>query len=232
VLFDTNQATLIEYPGGLGGTYAIPASVTSIGEFAFASCSGLTNVTLSDNVTNIGDGAFEDCAGLTAVTIPALVTNIGSFAFFDCTGLTNFTLPASVTNIGDYAFSYCSGLTSLYFNGNAPGADSTLFVNAGNVTVYYLPAATGWSSPFAGRPAVLWDPLIQAGDANFGVRSNQFGFDITGPTNLLVVVQASTNLAAPVWTPLQSVTLTNGMFYFSEPVQTNAAGRFYSLGLP
>ncbi|HUD84324.1 MAG TPA: leucine-rich repeat domain-containing protein [Candidatus Saccharimonadales bacterium] len=232
VLFDTNQATLIEYPGGLGGTYAIPASVTSIGEFAFASCSGLTNVTLSDNVTNIGDGAFEDCAGLTAVTIPAMVTNIGSFAFFDCTGLTNFTLPASVTNIGDYAFSYCSGLTSLYFNGNAPGADSTLFVNAGNVTVYYLPAATGWSSPFAGRPAVLWDPLIQAGDANFGVRSNQFGFDITGPTNLLVVVQASTNLAAPVWTPLQSVTLTNGLFYFSEPVQTNAAGRFYSLGLP
>jgi len=232
VLFDTNQSTLIEYPGGLGGPYAIPGSVTSIGEFAFASCAGLTGITLSKSVTNIGAGAFEDCAGLTGLTIPALVTSIGSFAFFDCTGLTNITIPASVTNIGNRAFSYCSSLTSLYFDGNAPSADSTLFADDGNVTVYYLPGATGWTSPLAGHPPVLWNPMIQAGDANFGVRSNQFGFDITGPTNLIVVVEASTNLAVPVWTPLQTVALSNGLFYFSEPVQTNTAGRFYSLGLP
>jgi hypothetical protein len=232
VLFDTNQATLFEYPGGLGGTYAMPGSVTAIGEFAFASCSGLTGVTLSASVTNIGDGAFEDCPSLTGVTIPVLVASIGSFAFFDCTGLTSITIPGGVTNIGDYAFYDCSSLTSLYFVGNAPGADSTVFLNAGNVTVYYLPGASGWSSPFAGRLAVLWDPLIQAGDANFGVRSNQFGFDITGPTNLVVVVEASADLAATLWTPLQTVTLTNGLFYFSEPMQTNAASRFYSLGLP
>src|SRR5271169_3370866 len=35
VLFDKSQATLIEYPGGLGGSYTIPDSVTSIGEDAF-----------------------------------------------------------------------------------------------------------------------------------------------------------------------------------------------------
>jgi hypothetical protein len=232
VLLDTNQVTLIEYPGELGGNYLVPASVTSIGDFAFASCVGLTGVTLSDSVTNIGDGAFENCPSLTSVTISPAVTAIGSFAFFDCAGLAAIAIPASVTNIGDYAFSYCSSLTSIYFNGNAPNADSTLFANAGNVTVYYLPGTTGWSSPFAGRTPILWSAVIQSSDANFGVRSNQFGFDITGPTNLVVVVEASTNLAAAVWTPLQTVTLTNGLFYFSEPLQSNTAARFYSLGLP
>jgi hypothetical protein len=232
VLFDTNQTTLIEYPGGLGGSYATPAGVTSIGEFAFASCAGLTAVTLSESVTNIATGAFEDCPSLTSVNLPAAIASIGSFAFFDCAGLTNFTIPASVTNLGDYAFSYCSSLTAVYFDANAPAADSTLFANSGNVTVYYLPGATGWSTLFAGRPTVVWDPQIQAADSNFGVRSNLFGFDITGPSNLVVVVEASTNLAAPDWAPLQTVTLSNGLFYFSEPLQTNAVARFYSLGPP
>ena len=39
-------------------------------------------------------------------------------------------------------------------------------------------------------------------------------------------------LACPVWTPLRTVTLTNGSFYFSEPLQTNTPARFYGLGLP
>ena len=42
-----------------------------------------------------------------------------------CSGLTSVTIPASVTSIGDYAFYGCTGLTSVYFQGNAPTADST-----------------------------------------------------------------------------------------------------------
>ena len=91
-----------------------------------------------------------------------------------------------------------------------------MFYSSDNVTVYYLPGTTGWSTTFAGLPAVLWNPLIQTGDASFGVQNNQFGFDITGAANLTVVVEACTNLASPVWTPLQTVTLTNGLFYFSD----------------
>jgi len=93
-------------------------------------------------------------------------------------------------------------------------------------TIYYLPGTTGWSNTFSGRPTVLWNPQIQAGGASFGVQSNRFGFNITGTSNIPMVVEACTNLASPVWTPLQSLTLTNGLVYFSEPLQTNSSGRY------
>ena len=50
--------------------------VTSIGEYAFEYCSGLTSVTIPDSVTSINKWAFYDCSGLTSVTIPDSVTSI------------------------------------------------------------------------------------------------------------------------------------------------------------
>ena len=38
VLFNQNQTTLIQYPGGLVGSYTIPNGVISIGGEAFARC--------------------------------------------------------------------------------------------------------------------------------------------------------------------------------------------------
>jgi hypothetical protein len=80
---------------------------------------------------------------------------------------------------------------------------------------------------------VLWNPQIQAGGTNFGVQNNQFGFTITNgsTTNIPIVVEACTNLASPVWIPLQTLTLSNS-FYFSDPQWTNYFARFYGLGFP
>ena len=91
----------------------IPNSVTSIGERAFSSCSGLTSITISNSVTSIGEYAFCLCTGLTSITIPNSVTSIGNGAFTSCTGLTSITIPNSVTSIGSSAFDGCSGLTSV-----------------------------------------------------------------------------------------------------------------------
>jgi hypothetical protein len=108
-----------------------------------------------------------------------------------------------------------------------------LFNGDDNVSVYYLPGTKGWSSPFAGGlPPVPWNAQMQTGGASFGVRTNRFGFNITGNSGLVVVVQTCTNLVNPVWSPLQTITLTGSPVYFSDPAWTNYPRRFYGLGVP
>jgi hypothetical protein len=116
--------------------------------------------------------------------------------------------------------------------GNAPTIPASSPPFNADETIYYLPGTTGWSNTFSGRLAVLWNPQIHGSGASFGVQNNQFGFHITGSTNIPIVVEACANLASPVWTPLQSLTLTNGLFYFSEPFQTHSPGRFYRISSP
>lgn len=88
----------------------IECSVTSIGDNAFASCTGLVSIEIPNSVTTIGNNAFNGCSGLPTITIPNSVTGIGAFAFFRCTGLTSIAIGSGVTNIGEGAFSWCSGL--------------------------------------------------------------------------------------------------------------------------
>jgi hypothetical protein len=213
-------------------SFVIPAGVTNIGLSAFNGCTRLTSVAIPAGVTSIAPAAFQSCLKLTNVTISAGVTSIGASAFNNCPSLASVTIPASVTNIDSSAFSGCASLAGAYFRGNAPGLGSSVFASDSNAMIYYLSGATGWRSNFANVPAVLWNPLIQATDGNLGVRSNQFGFNITGAANLPVVVEASTNLFSPIWTPLRSLTLTNGSNYFSDPQWPNYPVRYYGLGWP
>ena len=121
---DNTTVTVAGYPLGSKptGDLTIPESVTyggisypvtSIDDWAFDGCSGLTSVTIGNSVTEIGNSAFSGCSGLTSVTIPNSVTSIGFRAFYDCSGLTSVTIPNSVTSIGNYAFNGCSGLTRI-----------------------------------------------------------------------------------------------------------------------
>jgi len=194
---------------------AIPDSVTSISPDAFSGCTALTNVTIGDSVTSIEDYAFENC------------------------GLTSVTIPGSVTNIYQGAFEYCSGLHQAYFQGNAPSVDGlagseddSVFLNAGAGTVYYLPGATGWGATFCGWPTAVWLPQAQTSNGSLGVKSNQFGFNINWAGNRVVVVEAATNLANPVWVPVSTNTLVNGTSAFSDPQWTNYPGRYYRVITP
>ncbi len=104
--YDNEYSGSVDIPSSVlsnGITY----SVTSIGDYAFVFCSGLTSITIQNNVTSIGDYAFVYCSGLTSVTIPNSVTSIGDWAFRSCTGLTSITIPNSVTSIGGYVFYGC-----------------------------------------------------------------------------------------------------------------------------
>ena len=81
---------------GCKGT-VIPASVTSIGGYAFYDCSSLTSVTIPNSVTSIGESAFCNCKSLTSVIIPASVTSIGNRAFRGCISLTSIQVESGNT---------------------------------------------------------------------------------------------------------------------------------------
>jgi len=133
VLFDKSQTTLIQFPGGMGGLYAIPGSVTSIGTEAFFGCHFLTNVMIPGSVTSMGSNAFFGCFGLVTVILDYGVTNIGDYAFFNCSSLTGVMIPNSVTKIGEWAFSgnaefggYACALTTV----SIPGSVTSIGIGA------------------------------------------------------------------------------------------------------
>ena len=114
-------------------------SVTSIGDWAFSFCSGLTSVTIPNSVTIIGRYAFDGCISLTSVTIPNSVTSIGDYVFIYCTGLTSITIPNSVTSIGDGAFSGCSGLTSITIPNSVTNIGELAFDECSGLTSITIP---------------------------------------------------------------------------------------------
>jgi hypothetical protein len=232
VLFDKTQTTLIQYPGGLSGAYTIPSGVTSIENSTFANSWSIDSVTIPGSVKSIGENAFFNCNYLTNLTLANGVGSIASSAFFGCNGLRSMTIPASVTNIGADALGIFPLQPSFYFLGDAPSADPLAFSGVDPGTVYYLPGTTGWSNTLGGLPTAQWklpNPVILNSTSNFGIQSNGFGFSISWATNRPVVVQASTDLANPVWTSLQTNALTNGVFNFTDPQWANYSGRFYRI---
>ena len=162
----------------------IPNSVTSIGEWAFANCSGLTSVTIPNSVTSIGDGAFDSCSGLTSVTIPNSVTSIGDGAFDSCSGLTSVTIPNSVTSIGGFAFDRCSGLTSVTIPNSVTSIGFAAFrdcsgltsVTIGNsVTSIGDNAFDGWDLPVV--ISLIENPFIIDGKTNYARTFSQNTFN-------------------------------------------------------
>ena len=140
-LGDLMSSSTTLYIGGnkVEGDLVIPDGVTSIGDYVFYGCSGLTSVVIPDSVTSIGYYAFYSCSGLTSVTIPDSVTSIGYDAFSGCSGLTSITIPDSVTSIGYAAFYRCTGLTSVTIGNGVTSIGGEAFYNCSGLTSVTIP---------------------------------------------------------------------------------------------
>jgi uncharacterized repeat protein (TIGR02543 family) len=127
----------------------LPESLTSIGEGAFGSCSGLEELTLPEGLTAIGEWAFVGCSGLEELTLPEGLTSIGGSAFAICSGLKELTLPKILTTIGDFAFYQCPNLSGLSFSEGLISIGSVAFSECSGLKTLSLPASLTSIGDFA-----------------------------------------------------------------------------------
>ena len=133
VLFDKQQTVLVKAPTTISGVYAIPASVTAIGDYAFYNCRSLTSINIPSNVATIGNYAFYFCVSMESIDIRGGVTTIGDYAF-GYTGLTSVEIPEGVTTIGQNAFTYCVSLESVSIPGSVTTFGDFAFQNCEALT--------------------------------------------------------------------------------------------------
>ncbi len=117
------KATITGYTSEPTGDLVIPDTldgypVTSVGNYAFECCTGLTGINIPNGIKSINWATFADCSGLKCIVIPKSVTSIDNFAFDACSGLTSVGIPSSVKSIGNCAFRNCTGLKTVYYTGS------------------------------------------------------------------------------------------------------------------
>lgn len=132
-------------PGSLLGksilnSILFPTSLTSIGNYSFCNCSGLTKLVVTPSISKIGDYSFYGCKSLRSLNLPVSVTTIGKYSFYNCSSLTSLQNNASLNSIGNYAFSECSSLNSFLFPSTLKSIGSSAFLNCKRLSSILIPS--------------------------------------------------------------------------------------------
>ncbi len=152
VLFDRGQSTLIQYPGGLRGSYTIPESVTTVTNCAFEFSTGVTNIAIGASVTNIGFLAFQGIQSLASLTVDpqnqyysaanGVLFNKDQTVLVDFTPVWDktYTIPNTVRTIGECAFNYCT-LTNITIPDGVTSLGQSVFNYCFDLTNITFPAS-------------------------------------------------------------------------------------------
>ncbi len=100
----------------------LPSSLTNLGEYAFLNCVKISKITLPDNNgLTLGKGAFSKNTYLSAVSLTSKITSIPDEFFYGCTKISSITFRASLESIGKEAFYGCTSLEKLTFGKTGEG---------------------------------------------------------------------------------------------------------------
>ena len=153
----------------------IPATVTSIGPFAFRLCRFLATVTFAedsqlksiglaafygteqaypkfkeikipDSVEAIGNAAFRYCQNLERIALPSALQTLSNVTFYGCTALSEVTFPASLETIQVGAFGYCRNLSEVELPASLKTIQSYVFGGCSDLkTVSYDGSLEQWN---------------------------------------------------------------------------------------
>ena len=219
VLFDIDCKTLLCYPAGRSGSYAIPDGITEINDYAFCTSRSLTAVSVPSGVSVIGDGAFLKCSALHDVTIQEGISKIDAYAFSECTAMAKITLPDGV-QLENSVFKFCSALADVRLPNNLDTIPSGCFTSCTNLVTIEIPesvstiGATAFDSCTSLTDISFPDNLVKIGDQAFFGCSSLTGIDL--PENLQMIDRmafGSCDILDDIYIPASVTEIVESAFY-------------------
>lgn len=192
-------------------TITIPASVLTIGSYAFRSnmhiCNGDFNTPLTEveilgnNLKSIESYAFYHCEKLATITIPSSISSIGISAFEECTSLSDLIFSDNTTNeintIYYRAFYNCEQLKSFFVTTKINSLGDYAFYNCKNMTKFEFKDASSTSNTLYSIPRSCFENSNSLSEINIpysvvridnGAFSSSGLYSVTFNGNLLQVI--------------------------------------------
>ena len=208
----------------------IPASITNIGEGAFAECTSLTNISVdagNPGYVGVGGVLFNQSmtvlmqypTGLAAAgyVIPGGITRIGAHAFDGYGSLTSVTIPNSVTSIGEGAFFSCYGLTNAVIPDEVTNIGNFAFFQTGLGNVTVPNGVTSIGKEVFAACSSLTNVLLGNATTSIGIAAFSGCASLTSVT----IPGSVTNLDA--WAFENCTSLTNVYFFGNAPTADSSA---------
>lgn len=135
------------------GSVKLPATLKTIGTYAFQGCEGLKHFTVPASVTVVPEGCFYGCTALESVDFPEVLATIGASAFRNCTALTSMVIPEGVTTMGSYMFYGNNAMKTLVLPSTLTSGASMFDTNA---TIETIVACAATPSTFSSSSSYPW----------------------------------------------------------------------------
>ena len=189
-LFNADMTELHCLPGGFTGEYMIPASVTTVADYAFYGCTQLTRVTVTGNVSYLTANAFADCTSLEHIAVISNNTTYSSDAYGvlynkDQTEIIyvplafygSYAIPDTITSIEEFTFAHRTGQFSVYTGNGVTTISTGAFLNCQGLETVVLGDSVSSIETLAFEAC----PNLQG----FGVSDNNSNFSSGGQGVLL-----------------------------------------------